>query len=155
MEKRELLELKHTEWALIKATRMYCEKIVQEKDTSKDLMRDFNVLRYCATSIEAIHRVIREEDREADEPWPLVAVENELTEDVSRQELETDRDVMLRVSKQIIDALQAPDSVTSGFSTVKTALDVLYRVSRAVAEGYEDLLQSEPGLSVIMQNPFT
>lgn len=142
MDNKEKLALKRTEWAILKATRMYCEKIIEEKETSKDLSRDFNILRYCATSLEAIHRTI-----EGAEPLPTKVLEKTIDED-ARQEMESDSALLLLVAEQAIRSLNG-----KGYSEVQTALDVLGRLTRAVAQSYNDFLSGGTGLAEIMEKP--
>ncbi len=142
MDNKEKLALKRTEWAILKATRMYCEKIIEEKETSKDLSRDFNILRYCTTSLEAIHRII-----EDTEPLPTKVLEKVIGED-ARQEMESDSALLLLVAEQVIQSLNGKE-----YSEVQTALDVLSRLTRAVAQSYNDFLSGGTGLAEIMEKP--
>lgn len=138
MEAREFRELKYTAWAMLKATRMLCEKIAEEDMPAEKVRQDFNTLRYCATSLHALHRIIQ-----MYQPEQEAKAESE----ECREELGKDLATLAEIERKMMDA--KPDGETE-----KTAADIMQKLSAAVEENYHDLEASRPGLSEIKQSPF-
>ena len=138
VEAREFRELKYTAWAMLKATRMLCEKIAEEDMPAEKVRQDFNTLRYCATSLHALHRIIQ-----MYQPEQEAKAESE----ECREELGKDLATLAEIERKMMDA--KPDGETE-----KTAADIMQKLSAAVEENYHDLEASRPGLSEIKQSPF-